>query len=82
MRLLRNHGIYKLPEHVRQVYAVSTGVGTYLLYDRKLGPAIPPRFEARPDGRVRNWHGDFTPWTTEDFTDTGETRDLIMTGDG
>jgi len=76
MRLLRNYGVYKLPEHVRQVYAVRAGDGAYLLYDRELGPAIPPRFEAFPDGRVRNWHGDFIPWSTEDFLDTGETRDL------
>ena len=73
MRLLRNHGIYKLPDHVRQVYAVSAGGGAYLLYDRDLGPSIPPRFEALPDGRIRDWHGDFTPWTTEDLLDTGET---------
>jgi len=75
MRLLRNYGIYKLPEQVRQVYAVSAGGGAYLLYDREFGASIPPRFEARPDGRVVNWHGETTHWTTRDLSDTGETRD-------
>jgi hypothetical protein len=72
MRQLRNYGIYTLPDFVRQVYVVSSVNSTYLLYDRELGTSIPPRFEALPDGHIRDWHGDFTPWTTEDLRDTGE----------
>ena len=72
MRLLRNYGIYKLPEHIRQVYAVSTGGGTFLLYDCQFGTTIPPRFEVLPDGRIRDWHGDFTSWSIQDLIDTGE----------
>ena len=75
MRLLRNYGIYRLPGHVRQVYVVRVG-GAYLLYDLDFGSSIPPRFEALPDGRIRDWHGGLTPWTTEDLVDTCETRDL------
>lgn len=73
MRRLRNYGIYKTPGPVRQVYAVSAGDDSYLLYDRKLGAAIPPRFEILSDGRVKDWHGDVARWTVEDLVDTGET---------
>ena len=72
MRRLRGYGIYKTPGPVRQVYAVPAGEGAYLLFDRKLGTAIPPRFEVLTDGSVRDWHGDMTRWTVEDLVDTGE----------
>ena len=72
MRRLRNCGIYNTPGPVRQVYAVSAGDDAYLLYDCQFGTTIPPRFEVLPDGRIRDWHGDFTSWSIQDLIDTGE----------
>ena len=59
----------------RSVRAIGSGAGSFLLYDEEFGASLPPRFEAREDGRIWNWHGELTSWTTEDLTDTGETRD-------
>ena len=75
MRLLRNYGVYKLPEHVRQVYAVRAGDGAYLLYDPQdweLYPRVQAIYEVYASGSI-HYRGKQTYWRIEDLSDTGRT---------
>jgi hypothetical protein len=79
MRQLRNYGVYQPPGDLKPVLAVRAGV-IYYLYDKAHGAALPPRFRVEPDGSVTNWHGERVGWTAADLVDTGETRDIGVSG--
>ena len=79
MQQLRYYGVYQPPGDLKPVLAVRAGT-VYYLYDKVHGAALPPRFRVESDGSVINWHGDSVGWNTADLIDTGETRDVGVSG--